>query len=80
MTEHYPDDDLGPELRDLPVPEHKPGFWERLDRRLEAEESVIDRRTTKGSGDGVRLSAWARYAPLVIAALVVLLIIVLVVV
>ncbi|MGI8791685.1 MAG: hypothetical protein ACR2H3_00640 [Acidimicrobiales bacterium] len=73
------DDELGAALRDLNVPEHRPGFWERLERRLEADE-VVD-----GSSDGASskrvpvLSALARYLPLVIAALVILLIIILVV-
>ena len=78
MTDHHPDDNLGAELRDLPVPEHKPGFWERLDRRLEAEQAVPDSTGGPSRATDVRMSKWARYAPLVIAALIVVLIIVLV--
>lgn len=78
MTEQHRDDDLGPEIRELPVPEHKPGFWERLDRRLEAEGAVGDDRRPRSSG-GQPLSALSRYLPLLIAALVVIVIVVLVV-
>lgn len=35
-TEHDPV--VRTALRDLPVPEHLPGFWERLDARLDAED------------------------------------------
>lgn len=73
------DDELGPELRDLPVPEHKPGFWERLERRLEAEDVVGDRSGDRQGRPAPALSALARYGPLIIAALIVLIIVVVVV-
>ena len=72
-------DDLGDELRDLPVPEHKAGFWERLDRRLEAEHAVGDAGRGRGPARAPAWSTAARYAPLVLAAAVVLLIVLLVV-
>lgn len=75
---HHPDDDLGPEIRGLPVPEHKAGFWERLDRRLEVEQAVGG-RSQPARRPGPALSAVARYLPLIIAALVVVLIVVLIV-
>lgn len=37
------DEELGRRLRDLPVPQHKPGFFEQLDARLEAEAAEVRR-------------------------------------
>lgn len=78
MTDQHRDDDLGPEIRDLPVPEHKAGFWERLDRRLEAEGAVEDRRRRQPGRAAPTQSALVRYLPLLIAALVIIVIVVLI--
>lgn len=43
MTHHERDQRLGTALRQLPVPDHAPGFWDELERRLtgEPDASVV---------------------------------------
>lgn len=72
MTDERHDDEIGAALRGLGVPEHRQGFWERLDRRIGSEQAGRD--TASGARHGAPMSVVARYLPLAIALLIVILI------
>lgn len=81
MTEHR-DDLVRDALQQLDVPEHRPGFWERLEVRLAGEHRA---RVAEGDREERRREAavpWtaiARWLPLIIAMLIVLVVVIIVI-
>ena len=72
MTDH--DRALGAALRELPVPEHAPGFWEALEQQLDggAVQLTLPRRERAGRPRAVWLLSLAAAVALVVAAVAVL--------
>ncbi len=69
------DDELGIALRQLPVPEHQPDFWDELEHRLAghpAVDELSERRTRRLGRQGIWMLSAAAAVALIVAAVAVL--------
>jgi hypothetical protein len=68
----YRDEQLGAALRELDVPEHGPGFFDELDRRLAGRRVAPPRHAGRRGRRGVRIAAAAAVGAVVVGVLGVL--------
>lgn len=76
MTEEERDEELGRALHGLDVPEHREGFWNRLEARLDEERAADPRRFDRGRQVSAVVAFLARWGPLLVAVLAVLIVLI----